>query len=259
MTDIADVMLPHLGASTQEANLNAATKAANQIIAYFERGIRANVVNSATPEGLDEEYQVLAYYLTNVAHSFLERSAVTRIEASFYGGLDEFADNLKPPIVLGLSKEFDPTFDYNQADAYLDEKGIEFVKRNADDSKGYGKAMTIDLIEGKGTAYSRVSVRGSIAEGNPMVSRIDQFDKLYFEPRGDSVLAVYKDQPGVLAKITTILGTYDINIDDIRAPHDEKGERSLAVLIVNKPVPAEVVEKIKKEINAERVAAMSIK
>ena len=45
IADVADVMLPHLGASTKEANLNAATKAAQQIADYFADDVRRNVVN----------------------------------------------------------------------------------------------------------------------------------------------------------------------------------------------------------------------
>ena len=37
--DIADIMLPHLGANTNEANYNAAKRAAEQMIAYFENGV----------------------------------------------------------------------------------------------------------------------------------------------------------------------------------------------------------------------------
>lgn len=43
--DIADVMLPHLGANTKEANFNAAKRAAEQMVAYFENGDVSCVVN----------------------------------------------------------------------------------------------------------------------------------------------------------------------------------------------------------------------
>ncbi|MCQ2379304.1 MAG: 3-phosphoglycerate dehydrogenase [Victivallaceae bacterium] len=45
VADIADVMLPHLGANTKEANFNAAVKAAEQTCDYFEKGITRAVVN----------------------------------------------------------------------------------------------------------------------------------------------------------------------------------------------------------------------
>jgi len=45
-------MLPHLGASTVEANFNAAQRAAQQIIDYDDKGIASFVVNRDIPEGL---------------------------------------------------------------------------------------------------------------------------------------------------------------------------------------------------------------
>ncbi len=45
VADIADLMLPHLGANTREANFTAAKRSAEQTIAYFERGETAWVVN----------------------------------------------------------------------------------------------------------------------------------------------------------------------------------------------------------------------
>ncbi len=45
VADIADVMLPHLGANTKEANFNAAKKAAEEMVAFFENGDRTCVVN----------------------------------------------------------------------------------------------------------------------------------------------------------------------------------------------------------------------
>lgn len=45
VADIADVMLPHLGANTKEANFNAAKRAAEQMVAYFEDGFKGCIVN----------------------------------------------------------------------------------------------------------------------------------------------------------------------------------------------------------------------
>lgn len=47
VADVADLMMPHLGANTFEANLNAARKSAEQIVDYFEKGITAAVVNKS--------------------------------------------------------------------------------------------------------------------------------------------------------------------------------------------------------------------
>jgi D-3-phosphoglycerate dehydrogenase len=245
VTDIADLMLPHIGASTEEANYVAAKRAAEQLIAYVERGVVSCVVNRGVPEGLNESYQLLAYYLTRVARTFLGKSTQpSRVETSFYGGLEQFSPWLVAPVVLGLSSDFDPLFDHQQAADFLRDKGITHVNRTVDDSKGYGKSITIDLLEGKGNTFNSVSVRGTLAEGVPMVSRINDFERLYFEPVGHSVLVVYRDQPGMLAKITSTMAKYGINIEDIRSPHDRKTGDSLAVLKVNREVPEAALAEI---------------
>ena len=45
IADVADVMAPHLGANTYEANFVAARRAAEQTVEYFENGNTSCVVN----------------------------------------------------------------------------------------------------------------------------------------------------------------------------------------------------------------------
>lgn len=45
VADIADVMMPHLGANTKEANFTAAKRAGEELADYFEQGERIYVVN----------------------------------------------------------------------------------------------------------------------------------------------------------------------------------------------------------------------
>lgn len=259
VADIADVMLPHVGASTEEANATAARRAAEQAVAYFASGVTTYVVNRALPVGLDERYQLLAYYVTRVARGFLGPGVQPqRIEASFYGDLRQYQDFLLASVVLGLSSGFDPLFDHQQALQYLAEKGIAYTSRETDESKGYGNSITIDLMESSNRTSNRCSVRGTIAEGVPMVSRLNDFDRLYFEPTGHSVLVVYQDQPGMLATITQVMADHDTNIDDIRSPHDPRTGESLAALKVNKPVPDAALERILAHPGFRRATAFTI-
>ena len=45
IADVADIMAPHLGANTFEANFNAAVRSAEQTIAYYDNGDTSCVVN----------------------------------------------------------------------------------------------------------------------------------------------------------------------------------------------------------------------
>ncbi|HOK04796.1 MAG TPA: NAD(P)-dependent oxidoreductase [Victivallales bacterium] len=252
-TDIADIMLPHLGANTYEANDTAARRAAEQIIAYFEKGIDTFVVNKGLPDDLDPKYQELAFILAKVARAYLgENIQPHQIETSFYGNLGKFAKWLLPPIVASFQPDFESYPDASDAESFLKEKGIVYKNREIDERKNYGESMTIDLFEGS-KVISKVSIRGTIAEGNLMISRINDFDKLYLEPIGYNLFAEYSDKPGVLGKIASILGQNNINIIDIRAPQNVEKNYALAVVKTNIPVPSELLAKIAKEIEAKKV------
>ena len=249
VADVADIMMPHLGANTFEANFNAAKRAAEQTIAYFEQGITNCVVNKALPDGLDAGYQKLAYVLASLTRAYLGDKNPTRIETSFYGKLADYAKWLLPPIVAAIAKDFAVEQGPKEAEQFLADAGVELTNRMVDNSKHYGEAMTIDLFVGGSTIY-KAGARGTIAENTPMISRLDEFDKLYFNPAGKHLFVEYADQPGVLGKIAGILGEKNINIIDIRAPQDLKTGRSLCVVTTNVEVPEMLVDKIREAVNA---------
>jgi D-3-phosphoglycerate dehydrogenase len=260
VADIADLMVPHLGASTHEANLNAARRAAEELIEYDEKGITSYVVNRDIPEGLDRAYGDLAYTLARFARRFVGADAPLRtVETSFYGTLKPFAPWLLVPVVAALSDAFDRSSDAAAARAFLKECGIDYQDRDTDERKGYRNSMTIDLVAdaGDGT-LRRASVRGTVTEGHLMVARVNDFDKLYFEPRGHTVVFVYRDRPGVLGRIGAALAGAGVNIDDVRNPHDTAGLNSVAILKVNQEVPADVIARIRGDIGAETAFHVSL-
>ncbi len=252
VADVADVMLPHLGANTVEANFTAAKRAAEQTIAYFEQGVTKCVVNKALPDGLDEKYQKLAYVLTKLAHAYLGReNNPTRIETSFYGDLARFEPWMLPPIVAGIAADFAADNGPKDAENFLAETGIELVNREVDNNKHYGEAMTIDLFVGGNLIY-KAGARGTITENKLMLSRLNGFDELYLDPTGYHLFVEYADAPGVIGRIAGILGEKNINIIDIRAPQDLATGNSLTIVKTNVEVPEMLVEKIRDAVQATK-------
>jgi D-3-phosphoglycerate dehydrogenase len=259
VADIADIMLPHLGASTREANANAARQAAEQLIDLDKKGITSFIVNRDIPEGLDRTYCALANILARVCRSMVGRSMPLRmIETSFYGSLQPYADWLLVPIVAGIWPDFEPGMDPRAAQKFLADRGIDFVNRKVDHEKGYQNSITLDLTsETESDVLKHISVRGTVAENNLTVSRINEFDKLYFEPEGDMVMFLYDDRPGVIGAIGAKLAKAGINIEDMRNPHHTRTNRSLVIMKVNQAPPAELIDELSREIGA--ISAFSFK
>jgi D-3-phosphoglycerate dehydrogenase / 2-oxoglutarate reductase len=252
MTDIADIMMPHLGASTYEANFNAAQRAARELIDLDEKSDMSCVVNRDIPEGLERAYCELAYNISSLVRQISGTNVpVKRLETSFYGTLAKYDKWLTVSVLSGIWNDFDRYNDYKAALNFMQEMGIELVNRETDDDKGYGDSMTIDLIvERPNSELKEYSIRGTVTEGVQTVSRIDEFDRLYFEPVGATLFCLYDDRPGVIASIARKLADANINIEDMRNPHNKRSERSLAIFRISERASEDLLQAIKTEINA---------
>ena len=252
MTDIADLMLPHLGANTQEANFVAAKRAAEELIDLDEKADMSCIVNRDIPEGLERAYCELAYNIASLARQISgTQTPIKMLETSFYGDLAPFGKWLTVSILSGIWHDFDRYNDYKAAVKFLKEMGIELVNRETDQEKGYGSAITIDLkVEQSDKSIKSYSVRGTVTEGVQTVSRIDEFDRLYFEPSGATFFSLYDDRPGVIATISRKLADAGVNIEDMRNPHNAKTHRSLAIIKLDQPISQDLLNDIKADIKA---------
>lgn len=252
VADIADLMMPHLGANTYEANYNAARRAAQELIDLDEKGDQSCIVNRDIPVGLERAYCDLAYNLASLVRQIAGTGLpIKTLETSFYGDLAAYGKWLTVAILSGIWHDFDRYNDYSAALKFLSDMGINLVDREADREKGYGNSITIDLtVETGGKRLRHYSVRGTVTEGVQAVSRIDEFDRLYFEPRGAMLFCLYDDRPGVIASIARELAGAGINIEDMRNPHNTKTRRSLAILRLDRLPSRDLVRAISSAIDA---------
>ncbi|MEI7881338.1 MAG: NAD(P)-dependent oxidoreductase [bacterium] len=252
VADIADIMVPHLGASTKEANLMAAKRAAEQLVELDEKGITSYIVNRDIPEGLDQAYCDLANTIGRIAGLVLGRETnLKRIETSCYGALKQFNGWLIVPVVSALWKEMDSSMDPKAAEKFLNGRGVDYKCRDTDERNGFANSITVDLTGSVDVSILReVSVRGTVAEGTVMISRINQFDKLYFEPKGHVVCFQYKDRPGVVGHIGAALAEAGLNIEDVRHSHHVQTDQSLAIFRLNAPASQELVKTLAADLGA---------
>ncbi|MBP5321064.1 MAG: ACT domain-containing protein, partial [Kiritimatiellae bacterium] len=257
--DIADIMMPHLGANTFEANYNAAKMAAEELIDLDVKGDLACIVNRDIPAGLERSYSDLAYTLANLVRQISGPRPVKMVETSFYGDLKPYQKWLLVSIIAGIWHDFDPYNDVKAAMKFLEENGIRYKDRDVSDDKGYGNSITLDVtVELEDKSMKLYSVRGTVTEGIQTVSRIDEFDRLYFEPKGVTLFCLYNDRPGVIATIARRLADAGINIEDMRNPHNVKTHRSLAILRLNTAPSASLVADIKDAVKAHSVVSTNV-
>lgn len=256
--DIADIMLPHLGANTKEANKMAAMRAASQMQAYFENGDVSCVVNAETPVDLNPVHLQMAAMLGKLCCLAGGSKPIRKIECTFYNNLRSFRKWFTPWILQGAVPGAEHGLMPAAAEASLREHGIVFKAREPKDDKQYDDSLTLDLFMEEHGEQKKTSVRGLVVDGAPVVSRIDSFDHLYVALAGNTLILRYLDRPGVIATIGQLLSQSGINIDNITAPVDHASGDALAVIKTNKPVSEEQVKSIARAIAAKQAFSLSL-
>lgn len=250
------VMTPHLGASTFDANFRAARNSAQQIAAFFNKGIIQNSVNILkVPEELDPKFMLLARNLGLFAyHMVAGTGRVTEVKLTCYGDLYPHTGVLQKSAIKGvLDNYIEETITPTMAETIAEENGIRITAREPDEVKGHRKSITVDvLVQDDGTLHE-TSVRGTINEEDSLVvRRVDDYSDVNIFPIGNVGVFTYKDRPGVSGKIGDILSEKNINILDGRYKTSGDGQNALAALRTDADIPDEVIGQIGQEISAEK-------
>lgn len=255
---VADLLLPHLGASTYEANAMAARRAASQMTAYFADGDTSCVVNGERPEGLNPAHLHLAMMLSALCRKASGGKPLRRIDCTFYGNLRSYRKWFTTHILEGALPDAEKGLMPAAADDSLREHGILFKAREPMDDKPYEDSITLDFYTEEDGKQVVTGVRGLVAEGVPMVSRMGNFNGLYSSLKGNTLFLRYTDRPGVIAKIGNALAMAGINIDNIVAPNDHSTGEALAVVKTDKPVSDKQVQAIADAIEAISAFTLSL-
>lgn len=256
--DVADVLLPHLGASTKEANKLAAMRAASQMQAYFESGDTSCVINAEKPEGLNAAHLRLASMLGKLCSKASGGHPIRKIECTFYNNLRSYRKWFTPWILQGTVPGAEQGLMPAAAEASLREHGIVFKAREPMDDKLYDDALTLDLFTEENGQQHVTSVRGVVIDGAPVVSRIDNFDHLYATLEGNTLILRYQDRPGVIATIGQLISQSGLNIENIVAPADSKTGETLAVIKTNHPVSEDLLRSLSRAIAAKQAYALTL-
>ena len=257
--DIATILLPHLGASTKEANKLAAMRSASQMVDYFTNGDTSCVINAEMPKDLNPAHLHLAEMLGKLCYQAGGSKPIRKIECTFYNNLRTYRKWFTPWILQGAVPSAERGLMPAAAETSLREHGIVFKAREPMDDRLYDDAITLDLFMEEENGEPRItSVRGVVVDGVPVVSRIENFDHLYASLTGHSLVLRYSDRPGVIATIGQILSTAGINIENMVAPRDHISGDSLAFIKTNVPVSEQLLMTISRAIAAKLAFSLTL-
>ncbi|MCK4929349.1 MAG: phosphoglycerate dehydrogenase, partial [Methanosarcinales archaeon] len=239
------ILTPHLGASTQEAQVNVAVDVADQII-NLSKGLPVqNAINM--PYVKQEVMKVLQPYLPlaekigRLAAQLMENK-YERIELSYSG---EIADRDTGPVTVAALKgvlEFamGSSVNYINAPVIAKERKIKVIESKSKTSESYSNLVMIRLFN-NGTVKT---VAGTMVGTNPRIVQINEYS-IDVLPSGHMLVALHEDHPNIIGPCCITLGNHDINIAGMQVGRIKAGGTAIMVLNVDSEVSEDILNEIR--------------
>jgi len=241
------IVTPHLGASTEEAQVNVAIEVAEIVRdALLGRGIR----NAANYPCLDPEvakslqpYIVLCEKLGGFASQMVE-GRFQELHINYSGEITKFdLTSLTMSIAKGiLSPILKETVNFVNAVTIARERGIRIKE-----AKSGQEGEFVNLVEI--TIHTDQQVRtiaGTLsANKQPRIVKIDGY---YVEvaPFGEMIMIQNWDRPGIIGNLGSLMGANKINIAAMTFGRQTPGGKAISVLNVDSPISPDLLEKVRR-------------
>lgn len=239
------VLTPHIGASTKEAQRDAAIIVANEVKKVFIGEAPKNVLNMPVLD--PETFQAIKPYvkLSEKLANFLIQAAkgnITEVDIAYCGELADFPRiDVISRIVLKemLNSILTEPVNMINAPTLAKNRGIVITESKRSEAEGYKSLIKVKIKSDEG----EISIEGTAIK-EPRIVRIDEY-WVNVKPEGTMVITRYRDIPGSIGTIGTKLGEHGINIAKMQVGREAPGEEAVMVLTVDQKVPAEVIDEIR--------------
>ncbi len=240
------VVTPHLGASTQEAQIFASVVACREVLKVLRNEPPKYSVNmpAIPPEVLKEisSYLPLAENLGRFTVQ-LTKGRITDISITYCGELlnleftaltNSILKGILEPILTGGVNMFN-------AGILAKNRGIRITEGKREDSGDYRNMVILNVK----TTEDETIVDGTLLGEKPRIIGIDGYE-IDLAPKGEILIVLHEDKPGMIGKVASTLGDHKINIGSMQVGRKEVGGLQLMVLTVDHEVPPEVSDAICK-------------
>ena len=251
------ICTPHLGASTAEAQINVAKDIAIQMVDAIEKKAFVGVVNASNLALLSRSdlapFASMAESLGNLQAQVMT-GKLLKVEVNCQGPVVSEASVstiLKTSVLKGLLSHTHGASSVNYINAVLlgEKLGIELTVKTSPKSLNYTNLVTVTFT----TETESRSMSGSIFINDE--ARLVDMDGFSIDValRGSLIFFNNQDKPGVLNRITTVLGNAGINIANFALGRHGIGGEALGVLTVDSVVSPSVLSELHSLQNVRNV------
>ncbi len=249
------ILTPHLGASTEEAQVKVSVDIANQFNAFFASGKIINAVNvqlrvDAAIDGWLAAAETLGAALVQTLDQPLKG-----LEVIAEGDLAKFDTKPLATAALkgALARISDQVVNFVTVQTIAAERGISLTSSSKD---GAGDGGTRLVIRAR-TATGEQLIAGRLIDGGLKVVRYNEYP-VDLPIGGNLLIMEYPDRPGMVGRYGTILGENRINIARMEVSRIDGRGDALVILTLDDPIPAEVFDQIRATVKPTRAYRISL-
>ena len=237
------IVTPHLGASTEEAQVNVADVVARQIVDALRGRTIANAVNvpAVSAEAWKElkPYYELAERLGAFASQYVG-GGLKGLEIQYRGDMAKQKTAALTPVILKglLSPSLPESVNLVNAPIIAKERGISIQE-----TTGGEGVFSTSIVLGAETAAGRHSIEAALSGVEARIVAIDGF-RVDIRTEGTLLLFFNQDVPGMVGKVGTLLGDAGVNIASLTNGRAAKGGEALSVFSLDTAAGEEVLKKL---------------
>ncbi len=242
------LLTPHLGASTEEAQVEVALDVARQIVDVLGGNSPSSAVNlpSLPPEAREfiSPFLPLMEKLGRV-QAQIAAGRLERVEIAYCGDLANYDVRALTRVFLkGLLQGTVDHVSYVNAPTLAQTRGIEVIEKKTPNCGDYANSVqTASTRNDDGHLRTR-QVDGTIFNRrDPHIIEIQNL-RVDVIPEGTLLLIPNHDRPGMIGHVGTILGDAGVNIVGMQVGRKAVGERAVMIINLEEPVSDEVIAQL---------------
>ena len=241
------ITTPHLGASTEEAQINVSVDVSEQIVDVLNGKPARSAVNmpalSAEVLAAVNPYMLLGQRIGSMA-SQLAEGAIKSIEILYCGDLSGLETGpVSRSVLRGLLQPIMmESVNLVNAPVIAENRGIRITESKSAAPDNYGNLLSVKIKTDKGDKI----IEGTLFGKNDIrIVRIDEY-QIDVVPDGAILVAKHIDKPGIIGRVGTLLGNEGINIAGMHVGREHAGSPALMVLNVDENIPEDVLANVLK-------------
>ncbi|MHC5158345.1 MAG: phosphoglycerate dehydrogenase, partial [Planctomycetota bacterium] len=229
------LVTPHLGASTEEAQIEVAVEAAQILCDAIQGGPISNALNAPATSGAVPpivcHYGELANRIGTVM-STLAPGHIKNVKIEFRGSIAEKPiDSVATAFTIGLLQpHFDTIVNMVNAPILAKQRSISIDQTKNPEIKDLESSFAATVETDKVTR----TIRGTVFGGSLLrIIDIDGFN-IEVTPEDTMVIIFNDDRPGVIGSVGKVFGDHGINMNTMGVGHEFEGGKAILAVSLDK-------------------------